>query len=223
MSSSTTPRSRGRTRAGGALFGALFLFAACASAGRTPPPATSAGGSSITADAVAAADSLRHSYTAADVAFMQGMIHHHAQALVMAGMAPTHGASGAIQVMAARIINAQKDEIALMEAWLRNNGEPVPDPSHRGHETMPGMLTSDQMADLAAARGVDWDLRFLTYMIQHHEGAVTMVEDLFGTFGAAQGDAVFKLASDIEADQTSEIDRMRTMLRQMALADEDSR
>jgi uncharacterized protein (DUF305 family) len=85
------------------------------------------------------------------------------------------------------------------------------------------MLTSDQMADLAAARGVDWDLRFLTYMIQHHEGAVTMVEDLFGTYGAAQGDAVFKLASDIEADQTSEIDRMRTMLRQMALAGEDSR
>lgn len=206
----------------GALLGALL--AACASAG-APPPGTAPSDDAtahIPPAAVAAADSLRHSYTPADVAFMQGMIHHHAQAIVMSEMAPTHSASGAIRIMAARIINAQQDEIALMEAWLRNNGEPIPDPAHVGHAHMPGMLTDAQMADLAAARGVDWDLRFLTYMIQHHEGAATMVADLFGTFGAAQGDAVFKLASDIEADQTSEIDRMRSMLREMALASEDT-
>jgi uncharacterized protein (DUF305 family) len=189
----------------------LTAVAACAGARQpaetTPPPDDMA--------AAALADSLRHSHTAADVAFMTGMIHHHAQALVMARMAPSHGASEALQVLAGRVINGQNDEIALMAQWLRDRNEPVPDhEAPAGHHMhMPGMLTVDQLAELDAARGADFDRVFLTYMIQHHEGALTMVEDLFATYGAAQNDAIFKLASDIAADQSSEIDRMRTMLR----------
>lgn len=190
----------------------LTVLAACAGARQpaetTPPP------DDMTA-AAALADSIRHSHTAADVAFMTGMIHHHGQALVMSRMAPSHGASPSLQTMAARIINAQNDEIALMAQWLRDRNEPVPDPEAPGghHMHMPGMLTVDQLAELDAARGADFDRLFLVYMIQHHEGATTMVEDLFATYGAAQNDAIFKLASDIAADQSSEIDRMRTMLR----------
>jgi uncharacterized protein (DUF305 family) len=160
---------------------------------------------------------------------MTDMIHHHAQALTMARMAPSHGASGEIQVLAERIIVGQNDEIAIMQRWLRDQGQPVPDPTagapegggHAMH--MPGMLTQEQLADLDASRGADFDRLFLTYMIQHHQGALTMVEQLFGTYGAAQGDMVFKIASDIGADQTSEIDRMRSMLREMLFENTGSR
>ncbi len=158
----------------------------------------------------------------ADVHFMAGMIGHHAQALVMAGFAPEAGASPAIQTLCARIINAQRDEINAMQAWLRDRGLAVPEvhisdghltihgPEHAMH--MPGMLTRAQLEELGRARGADFDRLFLEYMIMHHEGAVTMVERLFATDGAAQGDFVFKLASDIQADQGSEIARMELML-----------
>jgi uncharacterized protein (DUF305 family) len=197
---------------------ALIAAAACSAATREPAGTTPAPRDSALASA-ARADSLRNSYTPADVGFMTGMIHHHAQALVMARMAPSHGASDALQVMAGRIINGQNDEIALMQQWLRDRNEPVPDPSapmHAGHAMhMPGMLTPEQLAELDAARGADFDRLFLTYMIQHHQGALTMVDELFRTYGAGQGDAIFKIASDIGADQTSEIDRMQTMLREI--------
>lgn len=166
----------------------------------------------------AAADSLRRHYTQADVDFMTGMIHHHAQALVMSDMAPTHGASEEIRTLTARIINGQKAEIALMQRWLRDRGEPVPHVDESGHTDMPeghrmaGMLSPQQMARLDAARGAEWDRLFLTYMIQHHQGAVTMVEKLFDTYGAAQGDEMFTIASAIGTDQTTEIDRMQRML-----------
>ena len=199
----------------------LIAAAACASATATPPSTTPA--PSGDGDPVALADSIRNSYTDADVEFMTGMIHHHAQALVMARMAPTHGASATIQTLTGRIINGQNDEIAIMQRWLRDRGQPVPDPEamsghamHGGdHALMPGMLTAEQLAELDAARGPDFDRLFLTFMIQHHQGALTMVNQLFDTYGAAQGDAIFKIASDIGADQTSEIDRMQTMLRAM--------
>jgi len=178
-------------------------------------------------DSAAPADRVRHSYTLADVEFMTGMIHHHAQALVMARMAPTHGASASLQVLAERIINGQNDEIALMQRWLRDRNEPVPEPAPAGMETtthgddhamhMPGMLSDEQLEELDAARGVEFDRLFLTYMIQHHQGALTMVNELFSTYGAGQGDAIFKLASDIGADQASEIARMQSMLREMLL------
>lgn len=207
------PMTRGIVRRLSGL-GAAAAIAACGSAGggppETQPPAS---------DPVARADSVRNSYVAADVGFMTDMIHHHAQALTMARMAPSHGASAEIQVLAERIIVGQNDEIAIMQRWLRDQGQPVPDPANAaagGHAMhMPGMLTQEQLAELDASRGADFDRLFLTYMIQHHQGALTMVEQLFGTYGAAQGDMVFKIASDIGADQTSEIDRMRSMLREM--------
>lgn len=167
-------------------------------------------------------DSARMRFSPADVHFMTGMIGHHAQALIMAGLAPTHGANPEIQRLAARIINAQKDEISAMQAWLRDRGQPVPrveivgttltvhGAEHAAH--MPGMLTPAQMRELDAARGPEFDRLFLTYMIQHHQGAVTMVHDLFATDGAGQGDATFKLASDIQVDQLTEIARMELML-----------
>ena len=213
---------------------ALVAMAAAGSCARSttppadiPPPGASAEPAE-SPDPVALADSLRNSFTAADVQFMEGMIHHHAQALVMARMIPTHTSNGPLQVLGGRIIVGQNDEIAIMQNWLRDNGQPVPEPDtteagahamhaggHGEHELMPGMLTADQMAQLDAARGPEFDRLFLTFMIQHHRGAITMVDQLFDTFGAAQNDLVFKIASDIGADQTSEIDRMQSMLREM--------
>jgi len=158
----------------------------------------------------------------ADVNFVTGMIGHHAQALVMAGWAPSHGASQAVRVLCERIINEQRDEIALMQTWLRDRNLPVPEAkpgpmrmkmNGMEHEMlMPGMLTEDQMKELDAARGTEFDRLFLKYMIQHHRGAVTMVQQLFDTNGAAQEQSVYKLASDVSADQTSEITRMKKML-----------
>jgi len=227
---------------------ALFLLTACAggaTGAAAPPPAGTppAAGpdGSEAARQAAIADSTRSAYTPADVDFMAGMIHHHAQALTMSRMADDHGASDPLRILAARIINAQRGEIRLMQDWLRARGETVPDPpemhagegaaghgeAHADHGAagghamhMPGMLTADQMAALDAAHGEDWDRLFLQLMIQHHEGALAMVEELFATHGAAQEDAVFKLASDIGADQSSEITRMRSMLAEMLVAED---
>jgi len=161
-------------------------------------------------------------FTAADVNFMNGMISHHAQALLMAGWAESHGASPSVMTLTSRITNAQKDEIAGMQKWLRDRHQPVPEPNPHGMAMkmdgmdhvmlMPGMLTEAQLKQLDDARGKDFDQYFLTFMIQHHQGAVTMVQDLFGTYGAAQDVSVYKLASDIGADQTTEIERMQKML-----------
>lgn len=159
-------------------------------------------------------------YTAADTRFMTGMIGHHAQAIMIAGWAPTHGASPAMQALCERIVVGQQDEITLMSRWLRTRGEPVPDPSAAhammpgmDHGTpMPGMLTAEQLAQLDSTRGPAFDRLFLTFMIQHHMGAIVMVDQLFATQGAGQDETTFRLASDIYADQTTEIDRMQKML-----------
>jgi uncharacterized protein (DUF305 family) len=169
--------------------------------------------------APAPADTSRSTYTAADVHFMTGMIHHHAQAVVMASWAPTHGASQAVRAMCERIVVGQRDEIVLMERWLRERGEPVPDTGAHDmmpgmdHSTMmPGMLSAEQMAQLDRARGREFDRLFLTLMIQHHQGAITMVDRLFGSQGGGENEPVFRIASDVYADQTTEIDRMQKML-----------
>lgn len=158
----------------------------------------------------------RYPHTQADVRFMSAMIGHHGQALAMAALAPTNGAGPEILRLAERITAGQQDEIASMRQWLTDRGEPVPDAHHAMHgHAMPGMLTEDQMQELAQARGPAFDRLFLTYMIQHHQGAVTMVRDLFATPGAAREETTFKLASDISADQSSEIKRMRRMLAEL--------
>ncbi len=169
----------------------------------------------LTPAAQARADGGRQPYTAADVHFMSGMIPHHAQAVLMAGWAPTHGASPAVRALCERIVVAQRDEIAFMQRWLRERGETVPeaDAQHaHGGMLMPGMLTAEQLAQLDRARGSEFDRRFLQFMIQHHQGAITMVEQLFSANGAAQDEDVFKFAADVNADQTTEIDRMGIML-----------
>jgi uncharacterized protein (DUF305 family) len=170
----------------------------------------------------ASADSARYPYTEADIRFMSGMIHHHAQAIKMARWAPTHGASAAVIRLTERIINAQTDEITLMSNWLSARRQPVPQPNPEGMTMtmggtqhvmlMPGMLTDAQMNELDAARGEDFDRLFLTFMIQHHKGAVSMVKELFAAQGAGQDETVFKFASDVQVDQTTEINRMLEML-----------
>jgi uncharacterized protein (DUF305 family) len=170
----------------------------------------------------ARADSVRFPYTKADVDFMSMMISHHAQAIVMSRMAPTHGASPAVLRLSERIVNAQADEINLMQDWLRARRQPVPEPNPAGVKMtmggmehvmlMPGMLTEAQMKQLDAARGVEFDQLFLTLMIQHHKGAVAMVKELFASHGAGQDVTVFKFANEVEVDQSTEIARMVRML-----------
>jgi uncharacterized protein (DUF305 family) len=178
-------------------------------------------GSVLAASTVAAQakpDSARHGYVAADVAFMTGMIGHHSQAVLISGWAPTHGASPSVLTLCERIKVGQQDEIQLMQTWLRDRGEPVPDasaehmmmPNMEMH--MPGMLNAAQLDTLNNARGADFDRYFLTYMIHHHEGAIVMVNELFATEGAGQDEPTFRLASNIYADQTTEIERMQKML-----------
>ena len=177
----------------------------------------------VAAIAKARADSARLPYTTADIHFMSGMIGHHAQAIAMSKWAPTHGASPAIQRLAERIINAQQDEIATMQQWLRDRLQPVPEagamamkmmdmPGMHHEMLMPGMLTEAQMTQLDDARGKEFDRLFLTFMIQHHNGALTMVKELFDSYGAGQDETVFKFASDVNVDQTTEIARMQRML-----------
>src|SRR6266496_5075457 len=159
-------------------------------------------------------------YTPADVHFVAGMIGHHAQAIQMAGWAPSHGASQSVRVLCERIVVAQTDEIAMSQRWLREHGEYVPPADPRGHimqgmdqpMLMPGMLTPEQMSQLDSARGPEFDRLFLTFMIQHHQGAITMVQQLLAVPGAAQDGPIFRFASDVNADQTTEINRMTLML-----------
>jgi uncharacterized protein (DUF305 family) len=156
----------------------------------------------------------------ADVDFFQGMIPHHAQAVIMASQAASHGARDDIRVLCERIVVGQGDEIALMQYWLRTHGESVPDAKStkmkmKGMDMemlMPGMLTDAQMVALDKARGSEWDRLFLEGMIGHHEGAVAMVNDLLNSHDPANDDLVYKMASDVYADQTTEIERMTKML-----------
>lgn len=208
----------------------------------------------------------RMNFTQADVDFMSGMIVHHAQALIMSRLAPENEAGAAVQRLAARIINAQDDEIFTMQRWLRDRGQPVPlveidglilsvkmednhdemdhfdmdhsemdqdemDHSQMGHDQhgemdhgamghdmmahhhdMPGMLTQDQLDYLATLRGRMFDKYFLEFMIEHHLGAVYMVDELFAADGAANDTEAFELAAEINAEQITEIERMRLML-----------
>ena len=164
-------------------------------------------------------------YSDADVDFMSGMIPHHAQAVIMAGWAPTHGARKDVAILCERIVVGQRDEIALMQTWLQDRGLPVPDATSTRHKMkmngmehemlMPGMLSDEEMAALDRARGPEFDRLFLEGMIRHHQGAIDMVDVLFKSYGAAQDETVFKFANDVQADQSIEIDRMTKMLEEI--------
>lgn len=164
----------------------------------------------------------RFPFVAADVHFMTGMIAHHSQAVIMAGWAPSHGASRSLQALCERIVVGQGDEINLMRTWLADRHLPVPDAkSTRMHMVMdgmemdmlmPGMLTDEEMAALDKARGKEFDRLFLIGMIKHHGGAISMVNELNAAQGAAQDEVVFKFSTDVFADQTTEIERMTRML-----------
>ena len=234
-----------------ALSAGLVAMTACA----TSRSASSAGAAFQMGDAGAIvrarADSLRYPWVTADVDFMSGMIHHHAQAVTISRWAPSHGASASVQRLTARIINAQTDEITIMQTWLKDRRQTVPMVDSLGNVTMggaghdmaamaghamaghdmaamggmatgqmsmPGMLTDAQLKELNTARGSEFDRLFLTYMIQHHRGAVAMVKTLFAAQGAGQDETVFKFANDVEVDQSTEIKRMFTMMLEMGFA-----
>ncbi|MTI88955.1 MAG: DUF305 domain-containing protein [Balneolaceae bacterium] len=215
----------------------LFLLVgatACSSTSNTLSNTNTSSGSQSELEELywARQDSARMNFTEADVKFMTGMIAHHAQALIMSRLAPENHASPQVQTLTSRIINAQKDEIKTMQAWLRDRGQPVPEihidgleltitgvsdkPMKVDHTKMAGILSPQQLKELSEAEGKEFDRLFLKYMIYHHKGAVTMVEKLVNTDGAAQDEAAFKLASDIQVDQRTEIDRMRLMLEQLS-------
>jgi uncharacterized protein (DUF305 family) len=216
-----------RQSAGAAILLSLAAAAACKTtgAGSSQPPIVQPGRpgqSSQTVAANQASDLSKVQATDADIKFMQGMIHHHAQALDMVALLEKNTNSDDMRKLGERIRISQRDEIGMMQRWLRARGQDAPDP-HAMHMPgmpgmdhdmvmMPGMLTAEEMEHLASLKGVDFDRAFLTGMIKHHGGALAMVKALFAAPGAGQESVIFAFASDVEADQQMEIDRMNNML-----------
>jgi uncharacterized protein (DUF305 family) len=195
---------------------------ACRATAGEPPPriiqpgAPGESGHVIAADK--AVDLSRVQHTAADVRFMQGMIGHHAQALEMTDLLLSRSRREDMRLLARRIEVSQADEIKMMQEWLKSRGQDVPgEHAHHapGAPLMPGMLTPEEMGRLSAAQGAEFDRLFLEFMIKHHEGALTMVEQLFSTAGAGQEAEIFAFASDVDADQRMEIERMGAMLKEI--------
>lgn len=157
---------------------------------------------------------VRPTFTEADVAFVHGMIMHHAQALVLTALVPEHSSSGTLGGLAERMETSQKDEITWLRTWLARRGQPATEggmPDHAMHTRMPGMLSPQQLDQLRAARGPAFDRLFIELMIQHHEGALVMVGELFAT-GGGQEPELYQFASHVDADQRAEIARMRRVL-----------
>jgi len=155
-------------------------------------------------------------YTVADVHFMQMMIGHHDQALRMAQMAPRQGAGPEVLTLAQRIDISQRDEIATMQRWLRERGQPVPDEAQMHAMEMPGMVTAEDFVRLEATRGTPFDRLFLNLMINHHVGALDMVDELFASPGALQDSELFQFATDVGADQLDEIGIMERILARLS-------
>lgn len=166
--------------------------------------------------------------SAKDVEFMQGMIHHHAQAVEMTDLIEARTENKSIRLLGARISASQQDEMNFMRRWLETRGEAtemkmaaMPANHSHGHAPaehemlMPGMLNKKQMAELKRAKGAEFDRLFLSGMIQHHEGALVMVKELHATAGAAQDAELFNFATDVDTGQTAEINIMRNMLREL--------
>jgi len=177
----------------------------------------SPGGASRVLTPGSAESMVRPMFTAADVKFMQDMISHHSQAVEMVDLLKTRTSDSGLHQLGERIQVSQKDEIKLMEAWLRDRVQDVPGPHSmhmHGATLMPGMLSEEEMAQLAAAKDAEFDRLFLKGMIKHHGGALTMVQELFASPGAGQDADIYAFASDVEADQRMEINRMSAMLKE---------
>jgi uncharacterized protein (DUF305 family) len=212
----------------------LFLTAAVA-AGQAPIVQPGAPGENPRVITAATAGTNPRVPADADIAFMQGMIHHHSQAVEMTALMPTHTHNKKLLALGERISISQTDEMQYMKQWLADRGKPVADGNgHMMHHMagmdmkgmdmkgmdmapmpmMPGMLTAQQMEALKKAKGAEFDRLFLTGMIQHHTGALTMVDDLFNTPGAGQDNVLFDFATDVDNTQTAEINIMRGMLKE---------
>ena len=156
--------------------------------------------------------------TKADIEFMQGMIHHHLQAIDMTNLLAGNTHSEDMRKLGLRMSLSQADEIKMMRRWLEVRGQAAPD-DHANHvpgaPMMPGMLSTEEMAQLAAAKGSEFDVLFLRGMIKHHTGAIVMVDELFKTEGAGQQSEIFAFATEVEADQRADIDRMTAMLMEL--------
>ena len=204
----------------------LLALAACgggdASEGEVRTVQPGAPGEATRVLTVEEAASLDHvTHTPADVRFMQGMIPHHAQALEMAALIPERTDHEGLRLLGLRIEISQRDEIAWMTSWLERRGETAPMVG-AGHahglgegDLMPGMLSREEMAALAEARGSGFDRLFLEGMIKHHQGALMMVAELFGSPGGGQETEIFRFAADVDADQDMEILRMRDLLNEI--------
>jgi uncharacterized protein (DUF305 family) len=189
---------------------AVLLFAACA-------PATRGGSGAGQAPAPAV-----RTVNDADVEFMSGMIPHHAQAVLIAGWAESHGARRDVLVFCQRIVVGQRDEVGLMQRWLAERGLDVPAADATTHKMkmgdmvhemiMPGMLNAEQLAELDKSRGSDFDRLLLKAMIGHHLGAIEMVNKLQASAGSGNDDIVYRFSSDVYADQSTEVERMTKML-----------
>ena len=151
-------------------------------------------------------------FVVADVRFMQGMIAHHAQAVTMAEWATTHGAGPRLLKLAEKIHISQTDEIGLMKRWLAERNQAVPNQMQIDMMMMPGMLTPEQLAQLDAASGTEFDRLFLTFMIDHHRGALVMADEVLTNPLGAQDSDIFRFLTDVMVDQSAEIDVMTNML-----------
>jgi uncharacterized protein (DUF305 family) len=207
----------------GAVLLTVLTGASCRTAGAGSGPQIvqpgAPGESTRVISAEKAVDLSKVQHTPADVKFMQGMIGHHAQAVDMVALLKSRTTREDMRLLGLRIELSQEDEIRMMQRWLEVRGQEIPDPHAmhvHGATLMPGMLTDEEMARLAEAKGADFDRLFLEGMIKHHGGALTMVQDLFATAGAGQEVEIFSFAADVDADQRMEIDRMGAMLNAIA-------
>ncbi|MEP6783372.1 MAG: DUF305 domain-containing protein [Acidobacteriota bacterium] len=205
------------------LAAALSVSAACKTAGGSSAGSTAIlqpgapGQATKTITTAQATDLSKVQATAADVKFMQGMIGHHAQAVEMVDLLNQNSNDPNMKRLGLRIKVSQDDEMNMMRKWLGDRGQEIPGPHahHMPGGMMPGMLTDEEMTELGAAKGKEFDRLFLRGMIKHHGGAITMVEELFNTPGAGQEGGIFSFATDVNSDQRMEIDRMGAMLREI--------
>ena len=213
---------RGRQDAFVALMVVVAMFGGCSSAAvEQAPPIIQPGAPGQPSRVITAADAAalpQPPASAADVRFMQTMIAHHVQAVEMTDLLETRTRSADMTKLAERIEASQLDEIKMMRQWLTDRGAALPsEHAHHapGAPLMPGMLTPEEMARLSAASGEAFDRLFLEFMIEHHEGALAMVKELFATKGAAQDPDIYAFASEVNADQRMEIARMSAMLKEL--------